>query len=62
MVYQEAFLRQFRRLGISGTLSLERYREMAGTGWNRWIELLPMGRAVGLMRELPPLEFYRQLD
>jgi hypothetical protein len=45
VVYQEFFYRQFRRLGIKDTLPFQEYFQRAGETL-RYIELLPMGRAV----------------
>jgi hypothetical protein len=44
MVYQSFFYRQFKGLGITGTVSFERYLEKAGTEALGYAELIPMGR------------------
>ena len=44
MIYQELYYRQFRGLGIRGTLTLDQYLERGGSAL-RYAELLPMGRA-----------------
>lgn len=44
MVYQNFFYRQFKGLGIKGTLSFERYLQEAGTATLGYAELIPMGR------------------
>jgi len=43
VVYQEFFYDQFKRLGITGTLSFQEYLQRAKDSL-RYIELLPMGR------------------
>jgi len=44
MVYQRYFYRQFRELGIDGTVSFEDYIERAGLESLHYAELIPMGR------------------
>ncbi len=43
-VYQSYFYRQFKKLGITGTLSFEEYIAKAGLESLRYAELIPMGR------------------
>lgn len=61
LVYQEGFYELMRRLGVSGTLSLEETLKLAGLDALR-LELLPMGRApyeLGhLYRKHPAKEFF----
>ncbi len=45
LVYQESFQRQFRRLNLRNTLSLEDYFSRVGPEGLRFVELIPMGRA-----------------
>jgi len=56
LVYQPFFYHLFKRLGLRGTLSFERYLELFGSRSLLHAELLPMGRAVyrleGVLGEL----------
>ncbi|RME84209.1 MAG: radical SAM protein [Caldilineae bacterium] len=61
IVYQEFFFRQFRDMGLSGTLSFEEYVQRAGYGL-RFAELLPGGRVPfalsHLFRRYPASHFF----
>lgn len=54
-VYQEAYYRRFKRLGVQGTLSLEEYLEMTqGESLAERVELFLQGRAACRLREFYP--------
>lgn len=61
VVYQEFFYDQFKRLGITGTLSFQEYLQRAKDSL-RYIELLPMGRVAYqlgyLYRKFPARKFF----
>jgi len=62
MVYQYEFYSQFKRIGLRGTMRFEKYLEVIGIEGLRWAELLPMGRACYVLRDLyrkyPAREFF----
>lgn len=64
MVYQEAFHRQFKRLGVKGTVSFEEYLQKVGLSGMGLAELLPLGRAnyklKDLYRKYPAKEFFKE--
>ena len=62
LVYQEVFYKQFKMLGIRGTLSFEEYLRRAGFSGLFFAELLPMGRACykleNLFEKFPVKHFF----
>ncbi len=52
MIYQLQFYDQFRGIGLRGTMSFEKYLETFGVEGLRWVELIPMGRACYMLRDL----------
>jgi len=52
MIYQLEFYDQFKRIGLHGTMSFEKYLEIFGFEGLRWVELIPMGRACYRLRSL----------
>ncbi|RLG09533.1 MAG: hypothetical protein DRN64_03810, partial [Thaumarchaeota archaeon] len=52
MIYQLEFYDQFKRIGLKGTMSFERYLEVFGFEGLRWVELIPMGRACYKLRDV----------
>ncbi len=62
MIYQYEFYSQFKRIGLRGTMRFEKYLKTIGIEGLRWAELLPMGRACYMLRDLyrryPAREFF----
>jgi len=52
MIYQLEFYDQFKRIGLRGTMSFEKYLETFGFEGLRWVELIPMGRACYKLRDV----------
>lgn len=52
MIYQVEFYRQFKHIGLRGTMRFEDYLERLGIEGLRWAELIPMGRACYMLRHL----------
>jgi len=62
LVYQEVFYKQFKMLGVRGTLSFEEYLRRAGFSGLFFTELLPMGGACykleNLFEKFPAKHFF----
>ncbi len=52
MIYQLEFYRQFKEIGLRGTMRFEEYLEKFGVDGLRFVELIPMGRACYKLRDL----------
>ncbi len=62
IVYQDVFYHQFKDFDLRGRLSFEEYLQRVGVGGLRFVELIPMGRAVYalefLYRKFPAEHFF----